>query len=151
MNLYPKKLNGLAELQREKAVVRKELQEVKIEELFTMEGVLGKKNAIGEVAGLGMSLLKILPLSNPIVGTVAGIVMDRLMTRKSRAAKQGNEAKEHMAEGHEGDEKKEGGFLKRAIVELLGGYMKYKAAELSYKGVKKMIKKKPDTGHHDNE
>ena len=128
MRLYPKKLRSVADLEREKQLLRKESKQLDNEEFLSVDGLMGK-------SGGGGSLIDMLPISNPIVSQVVKIVAGRL-TRKAKAPKAAPRAEY-------GEEKKDS-LLKRGAVEFIGGYLKWKAIELSYKGIRYLIKKRKE-------
>ncbi len=134
MRIYPKKLRNIEDLEREKKLLRKESRNMDIEDLLSFEGVLGtKKGSKGEDEG---SALDFLPISNPLVKVLVNFVQQKL-------AKKYNKSKpEHAPQPEE--KKKRKHPLKAAAFEFIGGYLKWKAIELSYKGIRHLIKKREE-------
>ena len=135
MRLYPKKLRNVEDLEREKKLLRKETRRLEEEEFLSLDSIFSKKSSEGEQAGFG-SLLDFLPVSNPLVGTVINLIKQRL-SRKADKPKQDND--------NNANKKKKGKSpVKKIAVEVIGGYLKWKAIELSFKGIKHLVKKRKE-------
>ena len=123
MALYPKKLNGLAALEREKARVRKSLEAMQAESAASVEGLLaGKLPGFG--GGGGNESAPGFDIGSIISGTMeyfgnGSAIADRLSG---------------ILKG------KVGGMATRLAKEVLGGYLKWKAVTLSYKLIRKWMK-----------
>jgi len=139
MKLYPKKLNSLEDLERERARVEKEARKLSAEDIFSLESLVGNvkngmKEDVEEGAGLVSTILQLIPGSNPIVGMVAPLISG-WMSRKNGRKTRGKE-KEHNEE----EQSTQPNIFRRIAVEVIGGYLKWKAVELSYKGVKRFVR-----------
>lgn len=133
MGFYPKKLRNCKDLEREKALLLKEKRELEQEQLFSFEGILGSKKGESKESGqegLG-ALLGFLPLSNPLVSLL-------IKTAKGMFSKKENE--EACDKSIHTSRKPGKSFLKSIAVEFIGGYLKWKAIELTYKGIRLIIK-----------
>jgi hypothetical protein len=129
MRLYPKKLRSLADLEREKQLLLKKNRQLDDEEFLPgVEGLMTK----GASAG---ALLDILPISNPLVSQVVKVVIGRL-GKKDKEPKVAPVA-ERRKNGKDS-------LIKKAAIEFVGGYLKWKAIELSFKGIKYLVKKRAE-------
>jgi hypothetical protein len=127
MRLYPKRLRSMDDLVRERRALQRELKQMDEEELLSVEGLLGKKDGGGDVFD---TIIDLLPVSNPLVKTGIGIVKDVLKKRNAKAK---------SAENKQPQEKKGPGIVARAAREFIGGYIKWKAVELSFKGLRYLV------------
>ena len=136
MGFYRKKLSGVDDLERERKALLKEKEELENEEFFSLEGILGRgkkgdKGKGGDTAanedegglpGLD-SLVALLPMAGPLVNIVTGIVGDKAGDLGSVIGKKGK------------------GIALKLVKEVIGGYLKWKAIELGYKGIRQLLKK----------
>ncbi len=133
MRLYPKKLRNIEDLEQEKKLLRKESSNLDIDTVLSFDGILGKKKKGKETNG-DSSLLDFLPVSNPLVSLLVKFVQQKL-------AKGGNNPKATYTP--QAEQKKQGkNPIKSIAIEFIGGYLKWKAIELSYKGLRHLIKKR---------
>ena len=101
-----------------------------------MEGIFSKKKENEEDS----SLFDFIPVSNPAVGILVKLIKQRFL----------NKEKNSKADATPGQEKKRGkNPLKAIAFEFIGGYLKWKAIELSYKGIRYLLKKRKE-GKADN-
>ncbi len=134
MALYPKKLRSFEDLEREKKLLKKEMARLDEDDTLSLSGLagkLGKKKDKGEEGG-GFSFIDMLPISSPVMMGLVKLVMDRFVNRKSKKAYNDEDAKPNTHP------------IRNAAVEVLGGYLKWKAAELSFKGVKYLIQRRKE-------
>jgi hypothetical protein len=136
MSLYPKRLKSLDDLECEKKRVQKQIAELQEEKLFSKESLLAqlKENAKGGGQGglLGM-LGKFAPAGLvPVVGKVTELIKNKQQKQSSQPT-----AKTPI----DGEPEKKNIFV-RAGKEILMGYLKWKAIELSIKGVRYLYKKR---------
>ncbi len=147
MKLYNKKLTSLSDLEREKKRIRKEIEKLNQEEIFSVQEILAN-NPLSALKSGGFnisSLLGMLPASNPIVSSVIGIIKARLAKQKS------NKADEADAPTTPPLLTRAKTAAKNAAIEVITGYLKWKAIELTYKGVKYYItKRKTDRFNEDD-
>ncbi len=140
MRLYPKKLRNVEDLKREKQKLLKESRQLDKEDFLSLDGILGKGKTDkdgNDAAGIG-SLLDLLPVSNPLVSL--GVKMaGKLLSGKGKS----KEKDRDRAEPVRGD-KEDKSWIKSIAVEFIGGYLKWKAIELSFNGIKHLIKKRKD-------
>ena len=143
MALYPKKLTSIEDIEREKKLLRKQMLQMESEPLFSADGFMdGLKAAMpgkGKSKGGGgflSSLLGMLPVANPLVETLIGVVQSRLNSAGAAKASKKKE-KEVVAE----EEKPKKHIVKKVVIEIVTGYLKWKAIELSYKGVRYIIRR----------
>jgi hypothetical protein len=126
MKLYPKKLSSLEELKREKQELKARLAKTNEEGFFSMTDVLpsndGKNEEEDDEAPLLSKLTDTLnntgamELISSIGGPLLGIIGEKI-ERKTMA---------------------------RLAKEVLGGYAKWKAIELIYRGVKMLVEKQKE-------
>jgi len=133
MKFYPKKLQNMESLKREKKILLKEMEELDKDDFLSIESILGgkdggEKNASG---GIG-SLLDMLPTSGPLVNTAINLVQGLLKGRDDGGK---TEQKDKPRK-----KKKNKSLLNSIAKEFIGGYLKWKAVELSFKGIKYIIK-----------
>ena len=134
MKLYPKKLSDIKSLEKEKArLLRKR---GKLEQgNFLLSGILsssgnkgGKDDDDDTTAGSGNELFA---LAEPLIQIARDIVIARL-TKKSAPAE---EEYENAA-----PQKKQNSILRRMAFEFIGGYLKWKAIELGFKGLRRLLR-----------
>ena len=131
MRIYPKKLRSIEDLEREKKLLKKESKNMDIDALLSFDGILGKNKKGKDEEG---SFLDFLPVSNPLVDLLVKFVRKKL-------AKIGRSDTEVLP----GEKKQKGkNLLKTVAFEFIGGYLKWKAIELSYKGIRHLIKKRKE-------
>src|ERR1017187_10322270 len=87
MKLYPKKLRSIDDLQKERKILLKRQQQLDEENVFSLNGLLGKskEGEKNEDSGSSNSIFDFLSVSNPLVDTVLKIVKQRFF--KSEPAK----------------------------------------------------------------
>jgi len=136
MGFYHKKLRNIEDLKQEKKMLLEESKRMNQDEFLSLEGIMsGSKNGGEAKGGIG-SLLDYLPVSNPVVSTIIQLVQKRL-SKKDRAPEPAYAPK---SEGG----KKSKSTIKTVAFEVIGGYLKWKAIELSYKGIAHLIKKRKE-------
>lgn len=144
MKLYPKELDSLKALEQEKKKLKKQLKELDEAEILSMEGLMGKKskNKGAEPAefDLTSTILSYLPISNPLVGPAIKLAQ-KFIFRKKEGKIQKDTFKYVSAEPyHEEVGHKVKRVAKSVAFEVITGYLKWKAIELTYKGVRHVIK-----------
>ena len=135
MRLYPKKLRNLEDLEREKKLLRKEIKAMDADTFLSLESILGKKKKGSEKEESG-SLFDFLPVSNSLVDLVVKFVQQKLAKRERNSGATYTQQAE--------PKKKSRNPLKSVAIEFIGGYLKWKAIELSYKGIRHLIKKRKE-------
>lgn len=141
MGFYRKKINGIEALERERKALLKEKDALEGEPFFSFEDILGGvKKGAGVAAedgeeddGGGISLLGslagMLPgVAGPLMNVVMGLVGSKLGSSGVGAVigKKGKNIALKLAK------------------EVVGGYLKWKAIELGYKGAKHLVKKRKE-------
>ena len=144
MRLYPKKLTSIEDIEREKKLLRKQMAQMESEPMFSADGLMeGIKAAMpGKGKGGGgflSSVLGMLPVANPLVETLVGLVQSRL---NNAGAAKSIKKKEKEATVEEERPKKH--IVKKVVIEIVTGYLKWKALELSYKGVRYIIRRQKE-------
>ena len=135
MGFYPKRLRSVKDLEREKELLLKEKLELEQEHFFSIDAITGSKKSgdnASESEGLG-ALLEFLPVSNPLVSLLTKMVQGWFSKKENKAP----DDKKRTGK------KQEKSLLKSIAAEFIGGYLKWKAIELAYKGIKYIIKRKP--------
>lgn len=132
MAFYPKKLRSIKDLEREQKLVLKQKKQLDKEDLLSLDGLLGKgKKGDDDEGGGGFDLMgtvmNLLPVSNPIVGMLIGLAKDRLFKKKDKLK-------------YADDKKPGSSVFFRIGKELLLSYLKWKAVEASYKGLRYLVK-----------
>jgi hypothetical protein len=123
MALYPKKLNGLVALEREKARVRKSLAAMQAESAASVEGLLA-----GKLPGLG---------GGEGNESASGFDMGSIVSGAMEYFGDGGGLADRLSGFLKG---KVGRMTTRLAKEVLGGYLKWKAVTLSYKLIRKWMK-----------
>ena len=132
MKLYPKNLRNVKDLEKEKARLLKKKQKLDQEEVIPGLGIItgsGKDGKSDKGDGLG----DILQFSNPVVSLLKDIIISRI-SKKADANQSVEQPDEPQEKGRS--------ITKRLAIEFIGGYLKWKAIELSYKGIRYYIKKR---------
>jgi len=133
MSLYPKKLRNIEDLERERKLLQKERKRIEEEGFLSMDGIFSSNGK--ETSNLG-SLIDLLPISNPLVTMLLKMVQQKF-TSKNDSTDAGPERKGTK-------EKKDKSPLKSVAKEVIGSYLKWKAIELSYKGIRHLLKKRKE-------
>ena len=133
MSLYPKRLRNMDDLERERRALKREIKQLDKEEFLSVEGLLNKQSWGGET-DIFDTIIDMLPIANPLVKSGVGIVKDILKKRNAKATKHKAESTEHKGRG----------IVARAAREFIGGYIKWKAVELSFKGLRYLVKKRSE-------
>jgi hypothetical protein len=146
MKLYLKKLRNAEELEREKRLLLKEKKRLENEDFFpgiSISGIVNNTSSVssqqnassGQPAADTLSS-GIMSMAAPLAGLLFDIVQQRIMG----GGKAGG--KDSVANSIIDKSLKKGGnILGAAAKEVIGGYLKWKAIELSYKGVTLIIRK----------
>jgi len=136
MRLYPKKLRNIEDLEREKKILLRKSKQLDKEDLLSLEGLLGKGKKKGkdkEEEDSAGSIVDLLPISNPMLKMGLKILETRILSPRKNKTKENGEppaTKNHP--------------IRKVAIEIIGGYLKWKAIELSYKGIKYLIKKRKE-------
>jgi len=128
MKIYPKKLRSISDMEREKEVLKYAEKQVSLEDLFSFNGITGKSAPSkkdttdhgGGALGKNLGIAKI----------ILDLALKYAMPRNLRKAEQKAEEKKSPRKN----------IVKSAAVEFIGGYLKWKAIELSLKGISRLIK-----------
>lgn len=152
MRMYPKEIRSLKQLEQEKKRLHKQLDELEDQELFSMSSLMSrgnkKKGAKDEEDG-GFdlsSLIAMLPISNPIIKTVLPLVQSRVMALLQRKA--APVAGATIAATESATAQTTGQKVKHAALavgkDIVIGYLKWKAIELTFKGVRHLVNKQKE-------
>ena len=130
MDFYPKKLDGLAALRKEKEKLKAEADEMEAEGFFSLSNLTGsaaqqaEDKSGGEESDSPNGLLAmLLPMAGPVFSNISSF----LPTMGGGLAS--------MVKGRAKN------ILFSVGKEVIGGYLKWKAVELSVKGVRYLVKK----------
>jgi hypothetical protein len=137
MRLYSKKLQSVKELQQERARLQRKLRRMDEEDFLDPSALLGLGSKGSKDGGSGIgSLLGSIPGSEKIITLIVETGQRRFMKQDAEVPdeKPGKQQKQAAPKSR--------GLLARAAYEFIGGYLKWKAIELSYKGIRYLIKKK---------
>ena len=134
MGIYPKKLNSLAELEKEKKRLQKKRKKMEEEGLFSMGDLLGGKEGGASILEGGLPL-DLLGGASTWAMPVVKMIISRLSKSEDKTA-----AAEPEAEPAKPGKSK----IKSIAFEFIGGYLKWKAIELSFKGIKYLVKKRAE-------
>jgi len=131
MRLYHRTLRNKEELVKERASLLQEKKRLEAEDLFSLEAIVGKDGGGLGTTGMVSALIGMLPVSNPVVGLLLQ-QMPNLVTKLTK----GTDFEPSKIVSNITDK------IKGAGKDVALGYLKYKAAELSLKGVKYLLKKR---------
>src|SRR4051812_35647573 len=132
MKLYPRRLRSIDDLEKERKLLRRELKELDSEELFSIEGITnGKDWKEVLMGGLGR-LGEFLPISGPVLSILKRFAGRLFHHREKQKQKENNDDARQK-------DKHDNAFVSLAK-EVAGSYLKWKAIELSYKGIKHLLK-----------
>ena len=135
MRLYPKRLRNLEDLEREKKLVIRESKQLDKEEFLSLNSLTGKKNKKQkDSSDEEGSLIDLMPVSNPLIKLGLKILLRRF-TRDNR---------KYTTEYSSASSKRENP-IRRLAFEFIGGYLKWKAIEMSCKGIKYLINKRKES------
>lgn len=137
MGIYPKKLNSITEVEREKKELQKSIKRLNENGFFSSTATAGKKKGKKEEKDGTNSLLGLLPFSNPVVDIVV-----KMISRKLTKPAPGKEKAYPTEPSPIADKIKK--TTKMVAVEVITGFLKWKAIELSYKGIQYLIKKRKE-------
>lgn len=148
MKMYPKELHSLKAIEQEKKKLRRQLRKIEDEDLFSFGNKSNKKSGSDEASSEGFdmsSLLGMLPISNPFIATLLPILQKRLFkTIEQKISGEKSQVKETVAQQVVHAEPGVMNKVKTAAgnigKEVIMGYLKWKAIELTYKGVRQIIK-----------
>ncbi len=139
MKMYSKNIRNLEELEREKRRLIKERKQLEQEDIFSVEGIMNNitnpksttsvNNDIAGVSGMG----SLFSMSGPIVGMVVDLVKDKILSKSDGGNNSSLASNPILQKG--------GTVLKGAAKEVIGGYLKWKALELTYKGITLIVKR----------
>lgn len=135
--MYSRNIRNLKELEQEKRRLLQERKQLEQEELFSVDSMMSsivkakddKTNSISTASEQG----NLLSMSGPIASMVLDIVKDRILNKMDNGKTSSLANNPLMQKG--------GNILKGAAKELVGGYLKWKAIELTYKGVTLIVKR----------
>ncbi len=145
MSFYPKKLKSINDLEKEKKRLNKQLNQLREEEMFSVTELMAgiKQGAAGIKGGGGIlnMALNFLPSSNPIVEMGVNFLKERLSRKaEKKSSNKENETTQENDGPSFGSKVKHA--AKSAAIEVITGYIKWKAIELSYKGIRYLVKQR---------
>lgn len=116
MALYPKKLNSLEELRREKYALKFAQKQADDNEFFSVESKDAGGVANASIVGTALSLLTSRSLLNTII-TVAPSLINLTGSKKAKNT-----------------------FIQRFAKEIIGGYVKWKMVQMGLRGIKMFVR-----------
>ena len=139
MKMYSKNIRNLEELEREKRRLIKERKQLEQEDIFSVEGIMNNitnpkstasaNNDIAGASGVG----SLFSMSGPIVGMVVDLLKDKILSKYGGGNNSSLASNPILQKG--------GTVLKSAAKEMISGYLKWKAIELTYKGITLVVKR----------
>lgn len=139
MKMYSKNIRNLEELEREKRRLIKERKQLEKEDIFSVEGIMNNitnpkstssaNNDFAGASGVG----SLFSMSGPIFGMVLDLVKDKILSKSDGGNNSSFASNPILQKG--------GTVLKSAAKEMIGGYLKWKAIELTYKGITLVVKR----------
>jgi hypothetical protein len=141
MKLYSKKLRNIEDVERERRLLLKERKRLKKEDIFTLESILGKGEKDKGTDSANGIMESLAPALSEMSGPLLGLVTDFFQQKFSGGNTEKGEPS-FIKSILNKSLKKGGNALGSAAKELIFGYLKWKAVELSYKGVKLIISNK---------
>jgi hypothetical protein len=134
MKLYHKQLHSVEDLKQEKKRLLKKSREMEKEGITSISSIKG----FTEGSGVGLGIQSLLKLSS---GQTA-LLKPVLRWLQSKFAKK--ETPQYFAAYGNYTAGKKKNLLKTAAIEFVGGYLKWKAIELSFKGIRQLIKNRKE-------
>lgn len=138
MRLYPKRLNNLAELKQEKMLLKEQREQMDLEHLFTNGGMnaeAGKDEGMGAGSGLLGMALSLLGSESLFGAAIKHLPSIFSLFSKKKTKQQAYKNSKTVAEENE----KHPSLIMKVVKEVGLGYLKWKAIELGFKGIKKII------------
>ncbi len=134
MNFYPKKINSLEELKLEKQKLLTESKKTDIKQILSLRDIISKKESPKEEQkNNDETMLRGLLKSDSIEEVIISLTMPVLQKAGIKIGSIGKD------------------IGKKVVVstakEILGGYLKWKAAELAYKGLALFLKSRRKHRH----
>ncbi|GAA4459568.1 hypothetical protein GCM10023093_00740 [Nemorincola caseinilytica] len=150
MKAYSKKLRSVAELEQERRRLLQEKELLEEQGLLSMDDVVDSIGSSGLLGGKLPFIMNIASRIAPFAGTIAGPLVsmaqqwlssateekdddDTTTTKKNKPTPEGKKSPSRAKK-----------VLWAAGKEFLGSYLKWKAMQLSYKGVKLIVKKQKE-------
>ncbi len=134
MAFYPKRLRTIDDLEREQKLLRKKKEEMEQLSFLSAGGgettASSKKDSEQGGADKLNQLIELLPVIMAVAGPVIELVKNKFSGRSDKA------------DERESEDDQEPGLLRNIATEVIGGYLKWKAIQLSYKGIRLIIKKR---------
>jgi hypothetical protein len=146
MSFYPKKLKNASDLEREKKRLLKKRRQLAQGELSSLSGILGKAGKKDTAKSGESSWIDILSGALPLIRLVVKGLLRRRKEKKDNKTK--TEVKQNATSSAE--EKPDRNKVQAIAIEFIGGYLKWKAIELTYKGVRHYIRKDRDGKNGNN-
>lgn len=132
MKLYPKTIKSVNDLEQERRKLLKKKRDLDKDQLFSLGGA-GKDKKDNKDSKA--SWMDILPVSSPVAAFVLDILRKR-MRKKQR---------QPVYYDHKGNAQRSGeSKVKKLAFEFVGGYLKWKAIELSVKGIQHLMKQRKE-------
>ena len=140
MKLYFRKLTSTEELQKEKKKVNAMLKLLEKEEAISMKNIIEKvpKAKAGGNSSVLSTALDFIPFSHPLLDIAVKIVKRRLDRPKTVKIKNANLAEIEVAPLTKAQKTKNA--FKTVAIDVVTGYLKWKAVELGFKGIKYLIR-----------
>jgi hypothetical protein len=133
MEFYPKRLRSIDDLEREKKRLLRQKEELEQEGLFSHEGITGNGNWTEVLTGGLETLAGYLPISGTAVSIITRLAR-RFLKKRNKKEEENAGSRESAAK------KKRKNILISVAKDVIGGYLKWKAIELSFKGIKHLLK-----------
>ncbi len=144
MGIYLKKLNSVKALEKEKARLLKERAALFDFNISSVRAVASPKDGGGiNAENIVSEIVSMLPVSDSVAIVASSVAKMFFQAGSNEVSISGKEQKRRKKKEGQGGKKKDSLLLDLAY-EILGGYLKWKALELSYKGVKYMVKKRKE-------
>ncbi len=140
MKLYSKRLLSLADIERERRRLVKEKEQMEADGLIDADELIGGLSEAGSMAGAGIApiitglVTKYVPFAAPFAGQISDLAENWLARRKEQSPDNTGSNTSNK--------------VKTALVtagkDIVFSYLKWKAIELSYKGVNKLLEKRKE-------
>ena len=136
MRLYPKKLRNIEDLEREKSRLIRASRQLEKEEFLSFSSSSEKKKQGGKNDGKKEgTLFDILSFSNPWISLLVKVIQRRFL-------KEGKQEPQHKNVEEVKQQRKS--RIRAVAVEFIGGYLKWKAIELTFKGLRYLINRRKE-------
>jgi hypothetical protein len=139
-----KKLKSVKALEKEKALLLKERAELANFTFTSARSIESNKETDGGETDIVSEIVSLLPVSDSVAKIAASVVKMLFTAKQTKEGGDFVETKKKKKKKTEQSRKRENSVVLDIAYEVIGGYLKWKAIELSFKGIKYLIRKRKE-------